>query len=129
MLITPTEDKKKVAHIIRNIYKTAGSNNGGTKEYEMKEDLFKMYRKYFKTANINQNSVFPYFDKYEDGNVEVSRLISQAFYKETGKNVASTLLMKIFFELSQEGKDVLEYIKWISYMRGTSMDVLGTNYL
>ena len=130
LLITPKQDKGKEAHIIRNVYKTADSKkSGGTKEYEMKEDLFKMYRKYFKTANIYQNSVFPYFDKYEDGNVEVSRLISQAFHKETGKNVASTLLMKIFFELSEEGKDVLEYIKWISYMRGTSMDVLGTNYL
>jgi hypothetical protein len=141
--IQPDKDKnwfiltKDSAYIIRNVYKTAGAKkNGGTKIYKLHSDLIKIYKKYFKFANIyitpkykQMQNVFPYFNDYNNGNIEISRLISNEFKKETGKCIASTLLMKIIFQLNEEQNEAIKYIKWLSMMRGTSMDVLATNYL
>lgn len=128
---------KDSAYIIRNVYKTADSKkNGGTKIYKLHNDLLKIYKKYFKFAGISISpkikklqSVFPYFADYENGNIEISRMISNEFKKETGKNIASTLLIKIIYQLNEEGKKSLEYLKWLSLSRGTSIDVLSQNYL
>ena len=110
-------------------YKTAGVY--GEKRDPFPPELTKMYNKYLKKVKPTKDNpyVFPYIMKYSSPKSEYSRFITKKFNEQTGKNVGSTILMKVINQLSEEEKGVVELLKNLSMKRGTSIPALLEYYL
>ena len=110
-------------------YKTAGVY--GELRDPFPPELTKMYNKYLKKVKPTKDNpyVFPYIMKYSSPKSEYSRFITKKFNEQTGKNVGSTILMKVINQLSEEEKGVVELLKNLSMKRGTSIPALLEYYL
>ncbi len=118
--------KTKKLFFIRNVYKTAGSQeSGGQKIDELPPELAKMYRNYLKNAEIKAgDDVFTLSNSQE-----YSILLTKFFNEKTGKNISSTLLFKIISKLSEEENEVVNLLRSLSKKRGTNVGALLQYYL
>jgi len=118
--------KTKKLFFIRNVYKTAGSQeSGGQKIDELPPELAKMYRNYLKNTEIKAgDDVFTLSNSQE-----YSILLTKFFNEKTGKNISSTLLFKIISKLSEEHNEVINLLKSLSKKRGTNVGALLQYYL
>ena len=82
------DSKTKKLYFIRNVYKTAGSQeSGGQKIDELPPELAKMYRNYLKNSELKTgDDVFTLSNSQE-----YSMLLTKFFNEKTGKNISSTL--------------------------------------
>ena len=113
--------------IVRNVYKTADSQvSGGQKIDKLQPELAKMYNKYVKKYNLKEgNLIFQTINTSQ----KYSSLLSEFFYKRSGKKISSTMLTKIINELREEDKEFINMIKALSKKRGTNIGDLLTYYL
>ena len=118
--------KTKKLFFIRNVYKTAGSQeSGGQKIDELPAELAKMYRNYLKNTEIKaEDNVFTLSNSQE-----YSMLLTKFFNEKTGKNISSTLLFKIISKLSEEQNEVINLLRSLSKKRGTNVGALLQYYL
>ena len=118
--------KTKKLFFIRNVYKTAGSQeSGGQKIDELPAELAKMYRNYLKNTEIKAGEdVFTLSNSQE-----YSMLLTKFFNEKTGKNISSTLLFKIISKLSEEQNEVINLLRSLSKKRGTNVGALLQYYL
>jgi len=118
--------KTKKLFFIRNVYKTAGSQeSGGQKIDELPAELAKMYRNYLKNTEIKAgDNVFTLSNSQE-----YSMLLTKFFNEKTGKNISSTLLFKIISKLSEEQNEVINLLRSLSKKRGTNVGALLQYYL
>jgi hypothetical protein len=118
--------KTKKLFFIRNVYKTAGSQeSGGQKIDELPAELAKMYRNYLKNTEIKAgDDVFTLSNSQE-----YSMLLTKFFNEKTGKNISSTLLFKIISKLSEEQNEVINLLRSLSKKRGTNVGALLQYYL
>ena len=120
------DSKTKKLFFIRNVYKTAGSQeSGGQKIDELPAELAKMYRNYLKNTEIKAGEdVFTLSNSQE-----YSMLLTKFFNEKTGKNISSTLLFKIISKLSEEQNEVINLLRSLSKKRGTNVGALLQYYL
>ena len=118
--------KTKKLFFIRNVYKTAGSQeSGGQKIDELPAELAKMYRNYLKNTEIKAGEdIFTLSNSQE-----YSMLLTKFFNEKTGKNISSTLLFKIISKLSEEQNEVINLLRSLSKKRGTNVGALLQYYL
>ena len=118
--------KTKKLYFIRNVYKTAGSQeSGGQKIDELPPELAKMYRNYLKNTEIKAgDDVFTLSNSQE-----YSMLLTKFFNEKTGKNISSTLLFKIISKLTEEENEVVNLLRSLSKKRGTNVGALLQYYL
>ncbi len=119
--------ENKELKFIRNVYKTAHTKtSGGQKIDTLPPELAKMYNRYIKNFNIDNNEeLFTHLRNSTD----YTRLFTDYFKNATGKNVSSTILMKVINEPDEEGKKLLEILKSLSMKRGTTLENLLKYYL
>tara|TARA_R110001632_G_scaffold826_5_gene3058 strand:- start:190 stop:1164 length:975 start_codon:yes stop_codon:yes gene_type:complete len=120
------DSKTKKLFFIRNVYKTAGSQeSGGQKIDELPAELAKMYRNYLKNTEIKAGEdIFTLSNSQE-----YSMLLTKFFNEKTGKNISSTLLFKIISKLSEEQNEVINLLRSLSKKRGTNVGALLQYYL
>ena len=120
------DSKTKKLYFIRNVYKTAGSQeSGGQKIDELPPELAKMYRNYIKKEQLKAGD-----DVFNLSNSqEYSLLLTKFFNEKTGKNISSTLLFKIISKLSEQENEVINLLKSLSKKRGTNVGALLQYYL
>lgn len=120
------DSKTKKLYFIRNVYKTAGSQeSGGQKIDELPPELAKMYRNYLKNSELKTgDDVFTLSNSQE-----YSMLLTKFFNEKTGKNISSTLLFKIISKLSEEENEVVNLLRSLSKKRGTNVGALLQYYL